>query len=77
MQSGHTLIIVSLKVFSLFHSRGRGHELVKTLDWFLGLLEHRAYLEGTTYYVTAECFLFFSARLLRSTGSCTLTPVNC
>jgi hypothetical protein len=28
------------------------------------LLEHRAYLDGTRYYETAECFLFFSARLL-------------
>lgn len=31
----------------------------------LGVLEHRAYLDGTRYYETAECFLFFSARLLR------------
>ena len=30
----------------------------------LGVLEHRAYLDGTRYYETAECFLFFSARLL-------------
>ena len=29
------------------------------------MLEHRAYLDGTRYYETAECFLFFSARLLR------------
>lgn len=43
---------------------GRGHELANTLEWVLGVLEHRAYLEGTRYYETAECFLFFSARLL-------------
>jgi hypothetical protein len=39
-----------------------------TLDWVLGVLEHRAYLDGTRYYETAECFLFFAARLLRSAG---------
>jgi hypothetical protein len=30
----------------------------------LGVLEHRAYLDGTRYYETAECFLFFSVRFL-------------
>ena len=29
------------------------------------MLEHRAYLDGTRYYETAECFLFFAARFLR------------
>ncbi|SRR6266446_1600367 len=56
--------IVCLNVLSLFYSRGRGHELANTLEWVLGVLEHRAYLDGTRYYETAECFLFFSARLL-------------
>ena len=28
------------------------------------MLEHRAYLDGTRYYETAECFLFFTARFL-------------
>jgi hypothetical protein len=56
--------IVCLNVLTLFHSRGRGHELANTLEWVLGVLEHRAYLDGTRYYETAECFLFFSARLL-------------
>ena len=59
--------IVSLNVLTVFYSRGRGHELANTLDWVLGLLEHRAYLDGTLFYETAECFLFFAARLLRST----------
>ena len=53
-----------LNVLTLFHSRGRGHELANTLEWVLGVLEHRAYLDGTRYYETAECFLFFSARFL-------------
>ena len=30
------------------------------------MLAHRAYLDGTRYYETAECFLFFAARLLRT-----------
>ena len=29
------------------------------------MLEHRAYLDGTRYYETAECFLFFTARFLQ------------
>ena len=68
----HTDPIVSLNVLTLFYTRGRGHELAKTLDWFLSLLEHRAYLEGTRLYETAECFLFFAARLLRSTSDAQL-----
>lgn len=64
--------IVSLNVLRLFYSRGRGHELAPTLEWVLGVLEHRAYLEGTRYYETAECFLFFAAQLLRATPDATL-----
>jgi hypothetical protein len=60
--------IVCLNVLTLFYSRGRGHELPNTLEWVLGVLEHRAYLDGTRYYETAECFLFFSARLLHKVG---------
>ena len=30
------------------------------------MLKHRAYLEGTRYYETAECFLFFASQLLRA-----------
>ena len=56
--------IVCLNVLSLFYSGGRGHELANTLEWVLGVLEHRAYLDGTRYYETVECFLYFSARLL-------------
>ena len=56
--------VVCLNVLTLFYSRGRGHELAKTLEWVLGVLEHREYLDGTRYYETAECFLFFAARFL-------------
>jgi hypothetical protein len=38
----------------------------------LGVLEHRAYLNGTRYYETAECFLFFASRLLRTTEDASL-----
>ncbi|KAH8996523.1 HAD-like domain-containing protein [Lactarius hatsudake] len=58
--------IVALNILRLFYSRGRGHQLPRTLKWVLGVLEHRAYLEGTRYYETAECFLFFASQLLRS-----------
>ncbi|KAH9041148.1 HAD-like domain-containing protein [Lactarius hengduanensis] len=57
--------VVALNVLRLFHSRGRGHQLSRTLEWVLGVLKHRAYLEGTRYYETAECFLFFASQLLR------------
>ncbi|KAH8988053.1 HAD-like domain-containing protein [Lactarius akahatsu] len=58
--------VVALNVLRLFHSRGRGHQLSRTLEWVLGVLKHRAYLEGTRYYETAECFLFFASQLLRA-----------
>ena len=64
--------IVSLNILRLFHSRGRGHEVAPTLEWVLGVLEHRAYLDGTRYYETAECFLFFAAQLLRTTRDAAL-----
>ena len=38
----------------------------------LGVLEHRAYLNGTRYYETAECFLFFASRLLRTAADTSL-----
>ena len=59
--------VVAVNVLTLFYSRGRGYELAQTLEWVLGVLEHRAYLDGTRYYETAECFLFFASRLLRNT----------
>ncbi|KAI9437689.1 HAD-like domain-containing protein [Lactarius indigo] len=58
--------VVALNVLRLFYSRGRGHQLSRTLEWVLGVLKHRAYLEGTRYYETAECFLFFASQLLCS-----------
>jgi hypothetical protein len=36
------------------------------------VLEHRAYLDGTRYYETAECFLFFASKLLLATSDAIL-----
>ncbi|KAH9083344.1 hypothetical protein EDB83DRAFT_2328731 [Lactarius deliciosus] len=57
--------VVALNILWLFYSRGRGHELTRTLEWVLGVLKHRAYFEGMRYE-TAECFLFFALQLLRA-----------
>lgn len=64
--------IVCVNVLSLFYSRGRGSELAPTLEWVRGVLKHRAYLDGTRYYETGECFLFFLSRLLQSTKDAAL-----
>lgn len=53
---------------SLFYTYGRGHELHRTLQWVHEVLLNRAYLEGTRYYESAECFLYFVSRLLASSG---------
>lgn len=57
-----------MNVLSLFYSHGRGSELQPTLEWVFCVLEYRAYLDGTRYYETAECFLYFLSRLLESTN---------
>lgn len=53
-----------INVLTLFYSYGRGHQLDRTLRWIHEVLLHRAYLDGTRYYVTPECFLYFLGRLL-------------
>ncbi|KAL4263544.1 HAD-like protein [Pleurotus pulmonarius] len=60
--------VVCVNALCLFYSHGRGHELKKTLEWVHEVLLNRAYLEGTRYYETPECFLFFLSRLLQATG---------
>ncbi|THU77492.1 hypothetical protein K435DRAFT_877769 [Dendrothele bispora CBS 962.96] len=55
---------VCVNVLNLFYQHGRGDQLAQTLDWVHQVLLHRAYLDGTRYYTTAECFLFFLARFL-------------
>ena len=43
---------------------GRGSELQPTVEWVYEVLLNRAYLDGTRYYSTPECFLYFLGRLL-------------
>jgi hypothetical protein len=59
---------VCVNVLTLFYRNGRGHELASTLDWVYYCLLHRAYIDGTLYYATAEAFLFFLSRLMDSSA---------
>lgn len=36
----------------------------QTLQWVYEVLLHRAYIQGSRYYETAECFLFFLYRFI-------------
>lgn len=56
--------IVCTNVLTLFYKHGRGEELENTLTWVLAVLEHRAYIEGTYYYIGGDAFLFFVSRLM-------------
>ncbi|CAK5281731.1 unnamed protein product [Mycena citricolor] len=58
--------VVCVNVLTLFYKYGRQAELKSTLVWVRDVLDNRAYLEGTRYYETAECFLYFLSRLLES-----------
>jgi hypothetical protein len=58
--------VVCVNALSLFYTHGRGHELHRTLQWVHEVLLNRAYLDGTRYYESAECFLYFVSRLLAS-----------
>lgn len=40
----------------------------RTLEWVRDVLLYRAYIDGTRYYVTGDCFLFFVGRLLTSSS---------
>ncbi|KAH8110336.1 hypothetical protein DFH11DRAFT_1514564 [Phellopilus nigrolimitatus] len=62
--SPRTDTIVCVNVLTLFHMNGRGSELAATLDWVHSILKHRAYLDGTLYYLGGDAFLFFLSRLL-------------
>lgn len=56
---------VCVNVLTLFYQYGRGHELPKTLEWVYEVLLNRAYIGGSRYYMSADCFLYFMSRLLR------------
>lgn len=55
-----------MNALNLFYTYGRGSELQNTLYWVQEVLRNRAYLDGTRYYDTPECFLYFLSRLLAS-----------
>lgn len=56
--------VVCVNVLTLFYTNDRGHQLPKTLAWVKEVLTTREYTDGTRYYSTGECFLFFLTRLL-------------
>ncbi|KAF9450438.1 HAD-like protein [Macrolepiota fuliginosa MF-IS2] len=60
--------VVCVNALSLFYAYGRGAQVQPTLKWVHEVLLNRAYLDGTRYYETAECFLYFLSRLLSSSG---------
>lgn len=64
--------VVCVNALSLFYTYGRGHELKGTLQWVYEVLLNHAYLDGTRYYETPECFLFFLMRLLERSGDADL-----
>uniref|UniRef100_A0A0W0FH08 Threonine dehydratase n=2 Tax=Moniliophthora roreri TaxID=221103 RepID=A0A0W0FH08_MONRR len=60
--------VVCVNVLGLFYTYDRGYQLTETLQWVREVLYHRAYLDGTRYYETPECFLYFLGRLLKKSG---------
>lgn len=53
-------------MLACFYSFGRGHQLEHTLQLIHDALLHRTYIQGTRYYSSADCCLFFFGRLLHS-----------
>jgi len=64
--------VVCVNVLCLFYAYGRGHELHRILKWVQEVLHSKAYLKGSRYYETPDCFLFFISRLLASSGDADL-----
>lgn len=60
--------VVCVNVLTLFYTYNREADLQPTLQWVCEVLRNRAYLDGTRYYETAECFLYFLSRLLLSSS---------
>lgn len=53
-----------INTLTLFYLYGRGNQLKETFEWVKNILIRRAYLGGTYYYLTADCFLYFFSRFL-------------
>ncbi|KAG1872508.1 HAD-like domain-containing protein [Suillus subalutaceus] len=64
--------VVCVNALTLFYSYGRGHQLDRTLHRIREVLLHRAYLDGSRYYVTPESFLYFLGRLLEISNDISL-----
>ncbi|PKY05793.1 HAD-like protein [Aspergillus campestris IBT 28561] len=64
--------VICLNVLTLFCIHSRGYQLPETTNWIQDILLHRAYLNGTRYYPTAEWFLYYLSRLLVRTDDQTL-----
>ena len=58
--------VVSANVLACFYSFGRGQQLEHTLQMVHRTLLHRTYIQGTRYYPSPDCCLFFFGRLLQS-----------
>ncbi|KAJ5745274.1 Haloacid dehalogenase-like hydrolase-domain-containing protein [Penicillium odoratum] len=58
--------VVCVNVLRAFYKYGRGKDLQRTQQWIRQVLYHRAYLDGTRYYPTAEAFLYFLGRFLET-----------
>ncbi|KAL5530994.1 hypothetical protein ACEPAG_3870 [Sanghuangporus baumii] len=56
--------VVCVNTLSLFYKYERGSDIPETLEWSVEVLKNRAYLDGSRYYASAECFLYFFSRLL-------------
>jgi hypothetical protein len=61
--------VVCANVLYLLHLAGRGHEARETEDFLYAVLEERAYLQGTRYYLAPETFLCLLSRTLRVSRS--------
>ncbi|KAF9462712.1 Haloacid dehalogenase-like hydrolase-domain-containing protein [Collybia nuda] len=55
---------ICVDILALFYAYGRGDEAAPTLYWIRDILQYKAYLEGTRYFNTPECFLWLVSRLL-------------
>ncbi|PCH41957.1 HAD-like protein [Wolfiporia cocos MD-104 SS10] len=56
--------VVNVNALCLFYKYGRGHELEDSLTWIRNILQQNQHLEGSRYYQSPDCFLYFVGRLL-------------
>ena len=55
-------------MLACFYTFGRGQQLGHTLEWIPNVLLQRTYMQGTRYYTSPDCCLFFFGRLLQSSN---------